>query len=92
MLHYVYSWFDKVSKCHLPVISDSAPVANLVETYHREIYKIISDEKTVNNLKDKNLVLVGTFDDVTGVITPCHEVILDMDNLILNAVSAGGSD
>lgn len=92
MIINVYTLFDKVSKSFKVPICDTQPVENLVECYHRDIKRIVNDEKALSQLKDHNLLLVGTFDDNTGKmnVLPEAELLIDFDNLILNTL--GGSE
>ena len=87
MLIRVYSFYDKITKVYNSPVCDSQPIENLIEAYTRDMPRIVKDDSHLDKLKDKNLYLIGVFDDNTGkFIEVSNQLVLDFDNLILNAL------
>lgn len=47
-----------------------------------------ADDKQLNSLVDDELWLIGTFDDVTGVVTPKHEFVINVGSIVSQVLAA----
>lgn len=86
MILQVYTMYDKKTKSYAPYQTTKDTPAQLVTTYERVAIKT-PDE--IAKYRDLVLKHVGTFDDVTGLITyGAIEDVIDFDCLILDSMEA----
>lgn len=92
MKHYIYSQHDTFGKFfNAPIVSQMDPI-DFAESVKRSI-SLCDDPVKLRTIQDCELVLIGEFDDVKGIITPVnHQVLIKSAEFFRKDLSHGNSE